>query len=317
MAKDIFELEFVRETPISLYYVWLEGYLYAYKELLGLSSSIVNKTFAIYKNGKAHTYTQKGNLRIMKDELTSRTDMFFNNLVNSYLISFKKLKENPEKILDKRFIQNLIGRFVLIFLVGDMDNKFNNVALQARKETEMLFPLINNFFQKRDYGVNLTYNEIVNEGVKNKSSLNSRAESILKLGEVFPISSEKEINSYLEEENIVFQNNSSENSSKISGRSASSGIVKGRAVLVLSSDDLSKVKKDSIIISTMTSPEFVVVMEKAKAIVTDEGGMSSHAAIVSREMGIPCIVGTENATKILKDGDLIEVDANEGIVRKL
>lgn len=61
----------------------------------------------------------------------------------------------------------------------------------------------------------------------------------------------------------------------------------------------------------------VVIMEKAAAIVTDEGGLMSHAAIVSREFGIPCVVGTKYATEVFKDGDLIEVNANNGIVRKV
>jgi len=58
-------------------------------------------------------------------------------------------------------------------------------------------------------------------------------------------------------------------------------------------------------------------MEKAIAIVTDEGGLLSHAAIVSREMGIPCVVGTKIATQVLKDGELVEVDAERGVVRKI
>ena len=60
-----------------------------------------------------------------------------------------------------------------------------------------------------------------------------------------------------------------------------------------------------------------IFTEKAGAIVTDEGGLTSHAAIVSRELKIPCIVGTKIATKILKDGDIVEVDAENGIVRKI
>lgn len=65
----------------------------------------------------------------------------------------------------------------------------------------------------------------------------------------------------------------------------------------------------------MTSPEYVFAMKKASAAITDTGGLTSHAAIVSRELDIPCIVGTKIATKILKDGDLVEVDANKSIVK--
>ena len=65
----------------------------------------------------------------------------------------------------------------------------------------------------------------------------------------------------------------------------------------------------------MTTPDMVPIMKKAAAFVTDEGGITCHAAIVSREMKKPCIIGTKIATKILHDGQLVEVDANRGIVK--
>ena len=65
----------------------------------------------------------------------------------------------------------------------------------------------------------------------------------------------------------------------------------------------------------MTRPEFVPLLKQASAIITDEGGITSHAAIVSRELKIPCIIGTKVATKVLKDGDKVEVNANHGVVR--
>ena len=67
----------------------------------------------------------------------------------------------------------------------------------------------------------------------------------------------------------------------------------------------------------MTRPEMIPIIKKASAIVTDEGGITCHAAIISREMKIPCIVGTQTSTIIIKDNDIIEVDAEKGIVRKL
>ena len=67
----------------------------------------------------------------------------------------------------------------------------------------------------------------------------------------------------------------------------------------------------------MTRPDYIVAMKKAGAIVTNEGGITCHAAIVSRELGIPCVIGTKHATKILKNGDFIEVDADNGIIRIL
>ena len=76
-------------------------------------------------------------------------------------------------------------------------------------------------------------------------------------------------------------------------------------------------QKGDILVAPTTGPEMMTAIQKASAIVTDEGGLMSHAAIVSRELKIPCIVGTKYATKILKDGDIIEVDANNGVVRKI
>jgi pyruvate,water dikinase len=78
---------------------------------------------------------------------------------------------------------------------------------------------------------------------------------------------------------------------------------------------MKKMKKGDILISPATNPNLMPAISKAGAMVTDEGGITSHAAIVSRELKIPCIIGTKIATQVLKDGDLVEVDANKGIVR--
>lgn len=105
--------------------------------------------------------------------------------------------------------------------------------------------------------------------------------------------------------------------SEIRGTPASLGNVTGRAVIVRSIKNLKKVKKGSVLVATMTRPEHILAIRKAAAIVTDDGGITSHAAIISRELGIPCIIGTKIATQVLKDGDLVEVDANKGIVKIL
>lgn len=81
--------------------------------------------------------------------------------------------------------------------------------------------------------------------------------------------------------------------------------------------EASKMEKGQILVTGMTRPHLIYAMRKASAIITDEGGIVSHAAIVSRELGIPCVIGTKIATKVFKDGDLVEVDAEKGVVRKL
>lgn len=111
----------------------------------------------------------------------------------------------------------------------------------------------------------------------------------------------------------------------ISGRVASLGKAKGPVKIInvnyadlsLLHKEISDMNKGDILVAETTSPELIVACKKAAAIVTDIGGLLSHAAIVSRELGIPCIVGTENATKVLKDGDIVKVDAKKGTVTKI
>ncbi|MBS4036385.1 MAG: hypothetical protein KGZ85_18125 [Ignavibacterium sp.] len=103
----------------------------------------------------------------------------------------------------------------------------------------------------------------------------------------------------------------------VKGIPASSGNVRRRVRILRFPEEISMMKNGEVLITSMTRPEFMAGIKKAGAIITDEGGMTCHAAIVSREMGIPCIIGTKIATKVFKTGDLIEVDADKGIIRKI
>jgi len=103
----------------------------------------------------------------------------------------------------------------------------------------------------------------------------------------------------------------------IAGKVASQGYAKGIAKIIIDKKDFGKFEEGDILITGMTRPEFVPLMKKAAAIVTNEGGITCHAAIVSRELGKPCIIGTKFATEVIKNGDLVEVRANHGTVRIL
>lgn len=109
----------------------------------------------------------------------------------------------------------------------------------------------------------------------------------------------------------------------LKGLVASKGMVRGK-VKIINVEDLKQLEKDiaefekgEILVTTMTSPSMMPLAKKAAAIVTNEGGICSHAAIISRELRIPCIVGTHDATRVLKTGDTVEVDALTGRVRKV
>jgi len=100
----------------------------------------------------------------------------------------------------------------------------------------------------------------------------------------------------------------------LTGASASPGVASGPVKIVTDPSQIDKVLEGDVLVAEMTTPDYVPAMKRAVAIVTDRGGRTAHAAIVSREMGIPCIVGTEKATKTLKDGQIITVDGANGKV---
>jgi len=104
---------------------------------------------------------------------------------------------------------------------------------------------------------------------------------------------------------------------QLSGQSAYQGKIIGVARIVLNPRKVIVFKKGDILITGMTRPEFLSLMKKSGAFVTDAGGILSHAAIMARELKKPCVIGTKFATKVFKDGDLIEVDADKGIIKKV
>lgn len=102
----------------------------------------------------------------------------------------------------------------------------------------------------------------------------------------------------------------------LKGLPASPGIASGRVIKIKSARELGKVKEGDVLVTKMTSPDFVPAMRRVSAIVTDSGGQTSHAAIVSRELGVPCVVGTKNATSFLTNGLIVTVDGSKGLVYK-
>ena len=113
---------------------------------------------------------------------------------------------------------------------------------------------------------------------------------------------------------IVFKKQDTENIKMFRGTTASYGnAIRGRVKVVINPKDES-INSDEILVTTMTRPEFVPIMKNARAIITDDGGITSHAAVISRELGVPCIVGTRIATQVLKTGDLVEVKPNHGLI---
>ncbi len=100
----------------------------------------------------------------------------------------------------------------------------------------------------------------------------------------------------------------------LKGIGASEGRIKGKVVIILTPKEVSKIKSGNILVTQTTNPLFTPALLKAAALITDTGGKLCHGAVVARELGIACIVGTGKATKVLKDGMEIVIDGKKGII---
>lgn len=162
----------------------------------------------------------------------------------------------------------------------------------------------------------------INDYLKNKKSFPGKLISDRIKGYIF-LSIDKK-NHYLFEagekaiaigEKMSFNNDTSEN--LMIGNTAYQGLVTGRVIVVKDKTQYDKIAGGEILVAHSTVPDMVPYMKKVKAVITEEGGILSHAALISRELKIPCIIGVKNITKILKNNDLVKVDANIGKITKL
>jgi len=137
--------------------------------------------------------------------------------------------------------------------------------------------------------------------------------ALFRQGDTVTIFQGAEADKFAENQGLI--RNHSALAKNIIGQIGYRGVVRGVVKVVITPNDARKVFKGDIMVAVMTFPSYIAAMEKASAFVTDDGGILCHASIVAREMKKPCIIGTKIATKVLKDGDEVEVNANEGMVK--
>lgn len=232
----------------------------------------------------------------------------------------KNNKEEFNKIVKSLNLKNEEKKLIKIakeyvFLRTYRINAFTKACYLARP---FLKELANRMNLKFDDIVYLTYQEIV-DFFENEESIKKDLIKERKTKFGMLIENDKRLFFSGKDVEIMRKKHIKEESfegiTEFKGVIANKGVAKGIAKIIKAASEIGKVNKGDILVSPMTIPDFVPAMEKAIAFITDEGGILCHAAIFSREMNKPCIISTKNATKILRDGDLIEVDANKGIVK--
>ena len=207
--------------------------------------------------------------------------------------------------------------------VNPIIQKLKDTALQARVETDRLIYSIGNGLwdsisplvpeEAKSF---LTIEEIISKKYPPLDEIGRREQGYIYTEDTLIVGVDipdfiKKHNFKLEKEKLI------DNIHEFSGKVAYTGKVIGKVRIVLEFRDMFKFQEGEVLVSSMTVPDFLPVMKKAVAFITDEGGITCHAAIIAREMKKPCIIGTKIATQILKDGDMVEVDANTGKIRIL
>jgi len=246
----------------------------------------------------------KGDIKKRIKEIEERP----NRLIKKQKRIFSELKFNKEelKIIKatkkygevKEYRKNMIllSWYRIVLLLREIAKR---VSYDSKKLQFLLPEEIEHVFEHYD-------KKIIEERIKESVVVTENGKSRVFIGkackEILKNISKNDVNKYVQQ---------------LKGQPACAGKAKGEIKIINELKDASKMKEGDILVSTATFPELVPVMGKASAIITDEGGITCHAAIISRELDIPCVIGTKIATKILKDGDLVEVDASNGIVKRV
>ncbi len=244
---------------------------------------------------KANKYLKKSPFNNLSSAINFLVDLTLHATVFSYF-SYPILKE----INDKELLE--------------MAEKLRSISYYPQIVENIINPLA-----KKEVGNDfnfMTFSEIT---TKDKSKIQQRKDANAK-GKRFVYSNinKKESVEYFHNiEKIIERLEGIEISSSVKGQTAYPGKVKGRVRLILNSSINIEFNKGDILVAVTTNPILMPLIKRAGAIVTNEGGVTSHAAIISRELKIPCVIGTKFATHTFREGDIVEVDADKGIVKIL
>lgn len=251
------------------------------------------------------------------------------DLVKPYLIGDKQIKTKEELEAFFNNVTEVWGAQTICYAFTYFENPHMTKNIFKRSEkirlaietiiddcNKVFIKALKNIFVEKyieDYNY-LTLEEIISEKIPSKKILLQRSKYIIYFK---GIQYDDSLENFLIRENKYLEKVEYGDTGSLKGQTAYPGRISGVVKICFTTKEMSKVEEGDILVTSMTTPHFLPAIRLASAIVTDEGGVMSHAAIVSREMKKPCIVGTKSATKVLKDGEMIEVDADNGFVRML
>lgn len=308
------------KRDLSLFSVlaWKKGYLYYLEKKLGFSYPIIFH----YDTRRVNFYHTQKDFDYFKKVITQKLiqdKKLFSKLNEQFIKDINQLKVESENISANNLtkIFNLIGKIMsfYIFVVSDSFVEKVPEALKSRHLSEGILYKVDENIPHHF----LTLSEL-KAFLKNKKA-NYKKVDERKKGYIIDgkkLITDLSFADFCKQNNLINPEDSiTQLVTELKGAIAHPGKVSGKVKIIHTRADLEKINEGDILVSIMTNITHITAATKAAAIVTDEGGVICHAAIMARELKKPCIVGTKHATKILVDDQLIEVDAEAGIVRIL
>jgi len=339
LPKVVFEKKYTRDYSLIIEEAWSASFLGQLKHNLGWENPnsvhglyyLNNSVVEVWENDLATNWVMdkvleennKGIDFIKKVSNSHKNDLvyFAKNFNNKKFVSAKELTEYF------KWVNSAMVNFTLMYLSAiDLrtPSPSKNIAVELR-EKDSFFEDVNRIIRKGIIDVYPKFNGVENALVSFELispptliELKEREKGFVTIPNI--VSKKTNLDEFvLDFKNYLlnFEKVSQSVSNELKGQIAFKGIAIGIVKILFTKSQVSEVKEGEVIVSPMTTPDMVPAMKKAIAIVCDEGGITSHAAIIARELKIPCIVGCKIATKVLRDGDLIEVNADSGIVKVL
>lgn len=335
---QVFKKAYTRNFSIIMQEAWFYANKDGLVEKLGLTEYPYSPPYIYFmKDGVEEVWeneqANKWLLDKVADKFKSDTE-FFPSIYKSYFDELPKFEEWWTKEIKtvselKEFIAKVhegVSNFVIIYaalMINELPKDHQEMAAKFR-ESDVFFAECNNTIWKAlhqlypDLGYLCVYITQSELGEKiDKEAIQARDNGFVLIPGLFtgPLSF-IEIEEKFPEYQFILDKREGDGDI-IKGQIAYKGMVSGRVRILKRKDQIESVQDGEIIVSPMTTPDMMPAMHKAAGFITDEGGITCHAAIIAREMKKPCITGTRVATQVLKGGMMVELDAEQGIVKIL
>lgn len=251
---------------------------------------------------------------------------YFNTIINDDLFYIQNVMENKEITDLNELVKKIIHIYPFISLgqlaghFEDISERLKTFLVEFRNNYDSIIHDVSDFMidiikdslsdEYKPYSYFITLDEYLN-GLPDIEKLKSRKQGYIYFGDLYVT---RDYEKWLKDNHISIE---VDHDCSLSGDIAYSQNVTGKVCIIYSEKDFDKFEEGDILVTPMTVPKFMKVIKMSSGIITDEGGITCHASIIARELKIPCVVGCKNATKVLKDGDIVRIDGATGNIIKI